>query len=464
MAGWARGLASLRAAVVGSGPAGMYTVQRLLKQYGNDVAVDVLDRLPTPFGLVRSGVAADHADTKNVTNQFTRLLGDERVRFFGNVNVGGDVSLPELQELYDAVVLTYGTEADKRLGITGEELPGVLSAREFVWWFNGHPDCADLPVDLSRTRSVAVLGLGNVALDCARILLQSPTGPLAATDISAAAHQELRRSAVEEVHIVGRRGAVQAQFTGIELKELLFTIPGIATAIPPEALALTAADEAEMAAERRKKRCVGLLRDKAAQNLGENQGERSLRFHFLRSPVEVVAGSDGRAAALRMERNVLTGGGDGAEQRPRGTGEFEELPVDLVLTCIGYRALPLEGVPFDERRGVIPNSRGRVDGVAGVYAGGWVARGPSGKIGTNLADANDVVDAIVEDCNNAVISPGDKQGDLAELLRQRGVAVVDFQAWQRIDEAEVREGEATGKVRRKFDRVDDMLRVASGLL
>lgn len=321
----------------------MYTVQRLLKQYGDDVTVDVLDRLPTPFGLVRSGVAADHAETKNVTNQFSRILSDARVRYFGNVHVNTHVKVAELQQLYHAVVLTCGTEADRRLGIIGEEFTGVLSAREFVWWFNGHPDCADLPIDLSKTRSVAVLGLGNVALDCARVLLRDPTGPLAATDISAGAHKELCRSAVEAVHIVGRRGAVQAQFTGMELKELLFEIPGIRISIPPESLTITAKDEAEMKAERRKKRCFGLLRDKAAQDASVSEGARSLHFHFLRSPTEVVAGPDGRAQTLRMEKNVLTGGEDGGEQRARGTGEFEELRVDLVLTCIGYRALPLEG-------------------------------------------------------------------------------------------------------------------------
>mmetsp|Transcript_36312 Transcript_36312/g.86216 ORF Transcript_36312/g.86216 Transcript_36312/m.86216 type:complete len:340 (+) Transcript_36312:132-1151(+) len=250
---------TFHAAVVGSGPAGMYTVQCLLKTYGDNLKVSLLDRLPTPFGLVRSGVAPDHAETKNVVNQFNRVISDPRVEYFGNVEVGRHVSLSEIQDVNHAVVLTYGTEQDRRLGIPGEGLPGVYSARDFVWWFNGHPDCAGIPVDLSRVRSVAILGLGNVALDCARILLQSPSGPLASTDISEGALSALRRSAVESVHIIGRRGIAQAQFTGKELRELLFEVPGVRTEADPEQVKLSDADRMEVAGSRKRQRAFDLI-------------------------------------------------------------------------------------------------------------------------------------------------------------------------------------------------------------
>mmetsp|Transcript_16078 Transcript_16078/g.44812 ORF Transcript_16078/g.44812 Transcript_16078/m.44812 type:complete len:491 (+) Transcript_16078:104-1576(+) len=412
----------VQAAVVGSGPAGMYTAQKLLKEYGDGVTVHVLDRLPTPFGLVRSGVAPDHADTKNVVNQFNSILDDPRVKYFGNVNVGKDVTLGQLREMYHAVVLAYGTEADRRLGIPGEDLTGVFSARDFVWWMNAHPDCTSLPVDLTTVRSVAILGLGNVALDCARVLLQTPTGPLAATDISGQALAKLRSSNVESVHIIGRRGIAQApschsppcdaheealpshllngrmlfakaspsslplsslppqaQFTGKELKEMLFEIPGVQTVVEAEQLTLSKLDRAEVSASRQKKRIVDLISKAAKEPRGESG--RRLHFHFLRSPTEILANPSGRANALILEKNVLKPGEDGGEQRAKGTGETEQLPVDLVLTCIGYRGLPMDGLPFDNRRGVIPNTHGRVDGHTGVYVAGWIGRGPSGKVG-----------------------------------------------------------------------------------
>lgn len=450
--------------VVGSGPAGFYTADKLLKKFGDGARVDIVEALPTPFGLVRSGVAPDHADTKNVINQFTQLARDPRLSFLGNVRVGRDVSLPELRAHYNAVVLCYGAESDRRLGVPGEDLPGVFSAREFVWWYNGHPAYRHLPVDLSRTRSVAIAGLGNVAVDCARVLLK-PADDLAGTDICSHAVEQLRRSAVEEVHLLGRRGPVQAAFTPKELREML-SLEGVQVHMRPEDFQLKPACEAEMKATRMKKRVYEILQKAMAEP--RREGARSLFIHFLRTPAEVVE-VDGRAGQMRIEKTRLEPREGGGDQAARGTGEFETIPADLVLKSIGFKSVGVPGVAFDERRGVVPNKLGQVYAEGGegfdpgLYVCGWLKRGPSGIIGTNLVDAEQTVDTMVQTQGSfqpiQAATPG--AAGLRALLQSRGVQVVSFEGWQRVDAEEVRRGAALGKPRDKLTDVPEMLQLAA---
>ncbi|GBF88624.1 NADPH:adrenodoxin mitochondrial-like [Raphidocelis subcapitata] len=452
----------LQVCIVGSGPAGLYTAEKLLKRYGEDVRVDVLDRLPTPFGLVRSGVAPDHADVKNVTNQFTATCRDPRVGYLGNVSVGADIALAELRPLYHAVVLAYGAESDRRLGVPGEDAAGVFAAREFVWWYNGHPDARDLPVSLADVESVAVCGIGNVALDCARLLLKRPAA-LATTDIAGHALDALRKAGrVREVQLFARRGPVQAACTPKELRELV-TLDGVAVHAPPDQMAVSPADEAEMKAVRMRRRMYDLIKGAAAKQPAGAQ--QHLRFQFYRNPVEVMVDPSGAACGVRVERTRL-------EATPRGvvavgTGEYDAHPAQLVLKSIGYRSLPLEGVAFDARAGVVPNTAGRVlreyggsEVDPGLYVCGWVKRGPTGIIGTNSMDADETVDSMYRDTAALPLRPVGGGAALRELLRQRGVRAVDFGGWQRIDAREVAGGAAVGKPREKIVSVGDMLSTA----
>eukprot|EP00879_Flechtneria_rotunda_P017518 GHRR01018367.1.p1 GENE.GHRR01018367.1~~GHRR01018367.1.p1 ORF type:complete len:317 (+),score=67.40 GHRR01018367.1:162-1112(+) len=280
--------------IVGSGPAGFYTADKLLKHYGEQIQVDILDRLPTPFGLVRSGVAPDHADTKNVINQFTRIAQDPRVTFFGNVTVGKDVSVPELQKLYNAVVLSYGAESDRRLNIPGEDSKGVFAAREFVWWYNGHPDQRNLPVDLSRAEAVAVCGIGNVALDCARVVLR-PVQDLLNTDIAQHALQQLLKSKVSQIHLCARRGPMQAACTPKELREIV-TMPSIAMHVDPLQLAISETDRAQMKASRLKRRVYDLISN--AAKYPKTDAMRHLHFQFYRNPAAIIADENKQVCML----------------------------------------------------------------------------------------------------------------------------------------------------------------------
>eukprot|EP00198_Chlamydomonas_reinhardtii_P004065 XP_001693401.1 NADP adrenodoxin-like ferredoxin reductase [Chlamydomonas reinhardtii] len=470
----------LHVCVVGSGPAGFYTVDRLLKRYGDKVHVSILDRLPTPFGLVRSGVAPDHQDTKNVINQFGALAGDPRVSFFGNVLVGRDVALQELRQLHHAVVLAYGAESDRRLGVPGEEGPGVLSAREFVWWYNGHPDARHLPVDLSQVESVAICGIGNVALDCARALL-APAARFQPTDMAGHALRQLAGgSAVRRVHLVARRGPVQAACTPKELKELLTECGVTAATSAPDQLDVSAADAAEMKATRLKRRVHELVSKAAAAGGGSGPcGVRELVFDFYRNPVEVVRGGPGGAVSgLKVERTVVQPGPGGGAPVAVGSGEFSVLPCQLVLKSIGYKSLPLEGVAFDSRRGVVPNLEGRVlkalaaaapaaaaDLDSGLYVVGWLKRGPTGIIGTNLVDAEETAGSLLADAPALLqahgAAAGGRQGlaGLAALLQSRRVRAVEWGRWRVLDEAEVAAGRAEGRVREKVTEVADMLSI-----
>jgi len=446
----------LRVAVIGAGPAGFYTAAELFKQeFACDV--DMYNRLPTPYGLVREGVAPDHQSIKMVTRVFDRIGADERFRFLGNVTVGRDISVDELRRFYHMIVYAVGAESDRKLGIPGEDLEGSHPATIFVGWYNGHPEYADLGFDLSHER-VVVIGNGNVAVDVTRILARS-VEELAVTDVADHALAALRRSAVREVLMLGRRGPAQAKFTSAELKEF-GELEGVDVRVDPAQLDLDAESRALIEAERRVRRNVEILGEFAARRPSDEH--RTIELRFFTSPVEILG--DGRVEAVRVERNRLEPGPDG-RMRAVGTGETEVIDCGLVLRSIGYRGVALPGAPFDERRGIIPNVAGRVTETPGgpprprEYAVGWIKRGPTGIIGTNKPDAVETVQSMAEDLPHLEAVDVDiDPGAPLRLLEERDVRVVDFEDWSRIDAAEVARGEAEGRPRNKFVRVEEMLR------
>jgi ferredoxin/flavodoxin---NADP+ reductase len=448
----------LRVAVVGAGPSGFYAVAALLDAPDLHVRVDVFDRLPAPFGLVRYGVAPDHQKIKLVSRVFEKAAKDPRVRFFGNVELGRDLSQEDLGRLYDTVIYAVGAQSDRRLGVPGEDLEGSWSSTEFVAWYNGHPDFAhaDYPLDHER---VAVVGIGNVAMDCARLLAR-PAEDLAATDVSDQALEVFRRSRVTDVWVLARRGPAQAACTPPELKEL-GELEDVDVLVDAAQL-----DDPEMAGEPDRQTAKNLEIFRQLAERGDRGMARRIRFRFLVSPVEVL-GEDGRITGLVVERNELRPGADGT-MRPAGTGETEVLPVTAVIRAIGYRSLPLPGVPFDERRGVIPNRDGRVldpasgEAVPRTYVVGWAKRGPSGLIGTNKPDSQATVATLLADlaadpAAMAAPAAGPGPAPVAELLAERGVDFVDYEAWQCIDREETRRGEESGRPRVKLCMIDEML-------
>ncbi|XP_041942725.1 NADPH:adrenodoxin oxidoreductase, mitochondrial [Alosa sapidissima] len=442
--------------IVGGGPAGFYTAQHLIKGRP-DVQVDVYERLPVPFGLVRFGVAPDHPEVKNVINTFTQTAQHQRCRFFGNVNVGKDVSVEELRQAYHAVVMSYGAEGNRTMGVPGEHLPGVYSAKDFVGWYNGLPYNKELQPDLSHDTAV-ILGQGNVALDVARILL-APLDMLKKTDITQAALDALASSKVRRVLIVGRRGPMQVACTIKELREMV-NLPGI----QPDMLIddFQGINEALKDLPRPRKRLTELML-KALKEQAAKEAHRKWGFRFLRSPQEVLASRDGsRAAAIRLALNRLEGSGEGARAVP--TGEVEEVQCGVIISSIGYKSLAIDpAVPYDPRKAIIPNNMGRVQETTGLYCSGWVKRGPTGVIATTMNDSFDTGRVLLQDLDSGAINlseakPG-AQG-IAPLLEKRGVRPVSFRDWEKINSEEVRRGEAQGKPREKMLDVQEMLSVA----
>ncbi|HVR04483.1 MAG TPA: FAD-dependent oxidoreductase [Solirubrobacteraceae bacterium] len=453
--------APIRVAVVGAGPAGFYAAGHLLKDSAGRIEVDMLERLPTPWGLVRSGVAPDHPKIKSVTRIYEKTAEHPRFRYFGNVELGRQVSREELLAHYHAVVYATGAPSDRPLGIPGEDLPGSWPATEFVGWYNGHPDHPDLDFDLGCERAV-VIGNGNVALDVARMLVLSQD-ELAGTDTADHALQALAQSAVREVVVAGRRGPAQAAFTNPELRELgELTDADVVVDGDELERALAVADpNAGVTA----KKNVEILRDYATRE--PREGRRRIVLRFLLSPVEVLAGDDGRAAGVRLVRNELVAEPDGG-LRARATGQSETIPAGLVLRAIGYRGLALPGVPFDERAATIRNAGGRVLGeddrpLPGEYTVGWIKRGPTGIIGTNKKDAQQTVDAIFEDLAGGRLHepPAPDPTELQETLRARQPDLVSYAAWSEIDRHERERGESEGRPRVKLTRIEEMLRVAA---
>jgi ferredoxin/flavodoxin---NADP+ reductase len=433
--------APLRVAVVGSGPAGFYAADALLRSEDPEVEVDLLDRLPTPWGLVRFGVAPDHENIKAVSRAFQRTAARPRFRFFGNVEVGSTVSHDELVRLYDAVLYTVGAQTDRRLGVPGEDLPGSWPATAFVAWYNGHPDFQELEFDLSHER-VVVIGNGNVAIDCARMLALT-AGELSPTDTTDAAMDAIAGSGIREVVMLGRRGPVQAAFTPPELQEL-GELAGADVIVDPADLVLDPASAAALEHDReRVRRNVEILYEYSAR---EPAGKpRRIALRFLVSPLRILG--EERVEAVEVVRNELVEQDGALVARP--TGETETIACGLVLRSVGYRGVALPGVPFDERRGTMPNVGGRVVGAERTYCAGWIKRGPSGVIGTNKKDAAETVEALLEDAQAGALRASEP-GDLAALLDERGAEYVEHAGWEMIDAFERAAGEPLGRPRVKL--------------
>jgi ferredoxin/flavodoxin---NADP+ reductase len=448
----------LRVAIVGSGPAGFYAAEHLLKRDDVTVEVDMFDRLPTPYGLVRAGVAPDHPKIKSVIRVYEKTAAREGFRFFGNVDVGRDVSPDELRERYHAVLFSYGTATDRQLGIPGEDLPGSHAATEFVAWYNAHPDFADREFDLSCERAV-VIGNGNVAADVAR-MLALPREELETTDTADHAIEALAESGVKEVVVLGRRGPAQAAFTNPEVRELgEMTIADVH--VDPADMELDEASREYVASEDcdpTNRRNVEIFTE-FSQREPEGKPKRiSLRFY--RSPIEIRG--DGKVESIVVGVNELYRDESGAI-RARDTGEREEIECGLVLRSIGYAGMPLEGLPFDERRATIANEGGRVvdaesgEQVPGLYVSGWIKRGPSGVIGTNKKDSQETIDNLFEDLEAGKIPEVEPPSPIEELIAERQPDAVSFAGWQAIDEAEKRAGEPHGRPRVKFCSIHEMV-------
>jgi ferredoxin/flavodoxin---NADP+ reductase len=431
--------------VVGSGPAGFYAAGALLASEEPRAEVDMIERLPTPWGLVRLGVAPDHPNIKAVSRAFEKIAAHPGFRFFGNVDVGSDVTHNELAERYDAVLYAVGAQTDRHLGIAGEDLPGSWAATEFVAWYNAHPDFQDLEFDLSHERAV-VIGNGNVALDVARMLALTPE-ELAPTDTTDEAIEAINRSGIREILVVGRRGPVQAAWTPVEVGEL-GDLAGADIVVDAEDLQLDAASAAELeAAPPTVKRNVDHLRAYAAR--APEGRARTIRLKFLASPAAIVG--NGKVEAIELVRNELVDG------RAVATDERETVPCGIVFRSVGYRGVELPGVPFDTSSGTIPNNGGRVE--PGLYVAGWIKRGPSGVIGTNKKDATETVALLLEDARGGVL-PARSGDGLEKLLEERGVPYVLYSGWEAIDARERGLGEPQGRPRVKLCTWDDLLEAA----
>jgi len=447
--------APLRIAIVGSGPSGFYAAEALLDST-LAVEVDMLERLPVPYGLVRHGVAPDHAKLKSVTGLFDGIARRDGFRFFGHVAMGRDVTAAQLQSMYHAVIVATGADGDRALGIPGEQLDGVHAAADFVGWYNGRPECAGLRFDLDQDVA-AVIGQGNVAIDVCR-LLATPVAALRSTDIASHALDALAASRVREIHLVGRRGPAQAKFTPKELREL-GTLPGWQVIVDPADLELNEASRAEAAdpASTFVAKNLQVLRGFAAQ---PRSAARAIHLRFQQAPVAVHG--EGRVRALTLQRQWLEG--PAGSQRAVPTRQEDRLEAGLVFRSVGYRGTGLPGLPFDAVRGVIPNAGGRVtdDGgtlLPGWYATGWIKRGPTGIIGTNRQDSVETVQRLVEDLP-LLEAPRVGRAALQAALAGRGHRVISFDDWLLIEKAERSNGQRAGKVAEKFVDVACMLDAA----
>jgi ferredoxin/flavodoxin---NADP+ reductase len=456
----------LRVAIVGAGPTGFYTAEHLFKRKDCVVEVDLYDRLPTPFGLVRGGVAPDHQKIKSVTKAYDRIAANPRFRYFGNVEFGTDVRLDDLKRCYHQIVFTVGAQIDRSMDIPGEHLNGSHAATEFVAWYNGHPDYRDRRFDLSQ-EAVAVVGVGNVAVDVCRILCRTQA-ELEKTDIADYALEALAASKVRRVYMLGRRGPAQAAFTNPEIKELGEMED--ADIQVPEAEARI--DEAtrqfmEKNEDASTDRKVEIIQQYAREK--RSGKSKTLILRFCVSPVELVAGKDGSVGAMKLVKNELYLDNRGSI-RPRATEEVEELPVGLVFRSVGYRGVALPGVPFREDWGVIPNDKGRVldspDGkpLPGLYCGGWIKRGPTGVIGTNKPDALETVERMMEDLSRGIhLKPESPEVSAAETaVRSSKPSFVSYDDWKKLDALEVERAKDTERPRLKFTSVEQMLAALKG--
>lgn len=449
-------------AIVGSGPSGYFAASSLLKfadgdDADRDVRVDMLEMLPTPWGLVRSGVAPDHPKIKSISAQFDKTSNDPRFRFFGNIAVGEHVKPEELAERYDAVVYAVGAQSDRSLNIPGEDLPGSVAAVDFVGWYNAHPHFEQMGPDLSTGRAI-VVGNGNVALDVARILVTDPEA-LATTDIADHALESLHKRGVEEVVVVGRRGPLQATFTTLELRELgdLEGLGDVDVIVDPADFA-DITDEDLEAAGKTVKQNIKVLRGYAERP--PRGAPRRIVFRFRTSPIEIKGHE--HVESIVLGRNELVD--DNGRVVAKDTGEREELPAQLVVRAVGYRGVPTPGLPFDERSGTIPHTDGRIDGRRNEYVVGWIKRGPSGVIGSNKKDSQATVDTVIADLHAATPADfGDDHSDrLVEWLVSRQPKLVTDDHWKLIDEHERSAGQTAGRPRVKLTSVAELLRIGHG--
>lgn len=439
---------TLSVAIIGAGPSGFYAAEALLKA-GADVQIDLIEALPTPFGLIRFGVAPDHQNTKRVVRAYERALSHDRVDYLGNVQIGRDIGIGELRRLYDAVVLAVGAPLDRHLKVPGGDKQGIYGSAEFVGWYNGHPYFRHLDPDLSCA-AVAVIGNGNVALDVARVLVKTPR-EMVGSDLPDYAAKVIHAAPIREVHLFGRRGPYEAKFSNLELREMgrledcrPVIDPAVLTDGLPEGLPDDLPDRDRRVREKNLATLRGFLK------LDANQRRKRVHFDFYAKPVEVLGGA--KVEALRLERTRVEAG------QAIGTGETFDLPCGAVVAAIGYRARPLDGIAFDERRGVVANRDGRV--AKGLYVVGWAKRGPSGVIGTNKPDGDAIARHILADFAQASRPGGTKPGRpaLDDLLHERGVRWISFADWMAIDAAE-RAAAPPEAPRKKLIEISDMLAV-----
>lgn len=446
----------IRVAIIGSGPSAFYAAEFLLNHPGAVVEVDMFERLPMPFGLVRGGVAPDHLKIKTVTRVFDRTARHPRFRFFGNVAFGRDITVVDIAARYHAVIYATGAQTDRQLGIPGENLRNSHAATEFVGWYNGHPDYRDLSFDLSQER-VAIIGNGNVAIDVARILAHTPD-ELRQTDIADYALEALASSRVKEILVLGRRGPAQAKFTSTELRELGALANADIIVDPAELVLDPLSEEYLRAGESR----IAMNNYRIFQEFAHRQAggrAKQIILRFLVSPVELIGTQ--RVEAIRVVRNEICERGHFMSPCP--TREFETIPAGLVFRSIGYRGMPLPGVPFDDHQGIIPNKRGRVvnehgERMRGEYVTGWIKRGPSGIIGSNKPDAQETVELLLRDMafyqHFCPVDPSREA--VVRLLRERGIRPIRCDDWRLLDQIEIERGQAIGRPRLKFTRVEDM--------
>jgi ferredoxin--NADP+ reductase len=443
---------SLRVAIVGAGPAGIYAAD-LLDKSDADVSIDLFERMPAPFGLIRYGVAPDHPRIKGIVTALHKVLDKPSIRLLGNVDYGTDIKLDDLREFYDAVIFSTGATADRTLDIDGVELDGSYGAADFVSWYDGHPD-VPRTWPLNAT-SVAVLGVGNVALDVARILAKT-ADELLTTDIPANVYDGLQASPVTDVHVFGRRGPAQAKFTPLELRELDHS-PNVEVIVDPEDIEFDEGSIATLRASKQADMVVKTLQEWAIRDQGTRP--KRLHLHFFHSPSEIV-GEDGRVTGLRTERTELTGDGN-----VRGTGQFHDWDVQAVYRAVGYLSTHLAEVPFDHNAGVVPNQAGRVldldeNQLPGVYVTGWIKRGPIGLIGHTKGDAAETVASLLADVDTLATPGQASPAAILEFLTERGVPFTTWEGWGKLDAHERALGEPHGRERIKVVEREEMTRVS----
>ena len=447
----------LRVAIIGAGPAGIYAAD-ILSKTDLDVSIDILERLPVPFGLVRYGVAPDHPRIKQIILALQKILARGDIRFVGNIDVGTDITMDQLREHYDAVIVATGADADAPMPIPGIDLPGSYGAADFVSWYDGHPDVPRTwPLE---AQSVAVLGVGNVALDVARILAKH-VEDLMTTEVPANVVEHLRTNPVTDVHVFGRRGPAQVKFTPLELREL-GKVPDVDVIVYPEDFEFDEGSEAAIRSTNQTKQVVKTLTDWTLRDPEEFTASRRIHLHCLHRPVEIVG--DDAVTAIRTERTELVGDGT-----VRGTGEIVETPVQAVYRAVGYFSSPIPGVPFDHVGGVVPNDEGRVlddngEIIAGLYATGWIKRGPVGLIGSTKSDAQQTIAHLVTDAGNGALgtrAPASPQ-DMHAALEERGVPLTSWSGWELLDAYERSLGEAEGRERVKVVPREEMTAVSRG--